>query len=103
MEIVSRYRTRARDPERAASTASRSVTSTKAVETPPRARTVEKRLRVVPYSARVATIRSPAATCDATARWIAAIPVAAANPASAPWSAAKASARTSTVGLPNRA
>ena len=59
--------------------------------------------RVVPYRLRVATIRSPAPTSDTTARWIAAIPVAAANPASAPWSSAMAAASASTVGLPRRA
>ena len=59
------------------------MTSTNAVATPARARTDEKRLRVVPYSDRVATIRSPDRTWEATARWIAAIPVAAAKPASA--------------------
>ena len=59
--------------------------------------------RVVPYRFRVATIRSPAPTSDPTARWIAAMPVAAAKPASAPWSSATAAASASTVGFARRA
>ena len=69
---------------------------------PSRPNTVASWDRVVPYTARVATIRSPADRSVPIAPWIAPIPEAKANPASAPSSSATAEAKATTVGLSRR-